>query len=48
MSIQGCHWCEGKGCYHCCRACNLDQHVCPGCGENIPHGTSCCEECDKL
>lgn len=30
----------------CCERCNTDMHVCPGCGEPVPHGTVACAECD--
>lgn len=31
-----------------CDECNYDRHLCPGCGANLQHGDSTCEECAKL
>ena len=28
-----------------CDRCNYDLHVCPGCGENLPHGIDVCDVC---
>ena len=30
-----------------CRACDLDMHRCPGCGDWLYHGTTCCLQCEK-
>jgi hypothetical protein len=34
--------------YETCDRCNYDRHNCPGCGENLPHGTEVCDESMKL
>jgi len=31
-----------------CERCNYDNHVCPGCGEPLPHGTEICPPCRAL
>lgn len=31
--------------YGTCSRCDLDNHVCPGCGENLNHGTEVCGRC---
>lgn len=28
-----------------CDQCNYDTHVCPGCGDDVPHGTVVCAKC---
>lgn len=28
-----------------CYRCDFDRHTCPGCGTNIPHGTTACTTC---
>ena len=28
-----------------CDRCNYDLHVCPGCGESLPHGIDVCDVC---
>lgn len=28
-----------------CETCNIDRHVCPGCGENLQHGQTSCGSC---
>ncbi len=33
------------GCMWCCRACNIDRHLCPGCGTPIGHKDSSCGGC---
>lgn len=43
-----CDHLPGGGCYHCCDSCNYDTHRCPGCGEPLKHGETCCEECAAL
>lgn len=25
------------GCFWCCQLCDVDRHVCPGCGEHLTH-----------
>lgn len=30
-----------------CEKCDTDTHVCPGCGEPVPHGTVACTECTE-
>jgi hypothetical protein len=29
-----------------CEKCDTDNHRCPGCGENVPHGTVACVDCN--
>lgn len=29
-----------------CHRCDTDTHLCPGCGEPVPHGTVACSNCD--
>lgn len=36
-----------EGCYHCCELCNMDEHKCKGCGEQIEHGSVACAECES-
>lgn len=36
----------GDGCEWCCRQCNLDRHLCPGCGMVTGHGDVICGECE--
>lgn len=31
-----------------CGLCDIDRHVCPGCGTPVPHGTVACEACNAL
>ena len=28
-----------------CRLCNLASHTCPGCGVDIEHGVTACDDC---
>lgn len=28
-----------------CQRCNYDRHLCPGCGEPLPHGIEVCGQC---
>jgi hypothetical protein len=30
-----------------CVKCDTDDHRCPGCGTDVPHGVTACEECDR-
>lgn len=34
-----------EGCYYCCERCNYDRHLCPGCGDNLPHTVGVCDDC---
>lgn len=36
------------GCEWCCMTCNLDRHMCPGCGTITDHKETCCPDCAKL
>lgn len=38
MSAATAHW-------ETCNRCNYDMHMCPGCGEPLPHGTEVCTAC---
>lgn len=42
---NGCDHAAGDACYRCCRLCDTDQHVCPGCGSAVAHGTVACVPC---
>lgn len=28
-----------------CARCNFDRHICPGCGEHLPHDIEVCADC---
>lgn len=30
-----------------CQQCDTDNHRCPGCGTDVPHGTVACTDCDR-
>ena len=30
-----------------CPECNYDRHWCPGCGDWLYHGTTCCLQCEQ-
>lgn len=45
MLTDECDHQPDEGCYRCCRLCNIDRHVCPGCGGHIPHEWVACREC---
>lgn len=32
-------------CYVCCETCNIDRHLCGGCGANIDHLQGSCDKC---
>lgn len=36
---------QGDGCYRCCTLCNIDRHICPGCGKDLNHGIDVCLRC---
>lgn len=36
------------GCEWCCMRCNVDQHLCPGCGTVVGHNDVACDDCDRL
>lgn len=29
-----------------CHACDLDRHICPGCGDTVDHGVVACAKCE--
>lgn len=31
-----------------CERCNYDTHICPGCGEPLPHGVEVCPPCAEV
>lgn len=33
--------------YDWCERCNYDRHICPGCGDNLPHGIKVCAVCEE-
>lgn len=37
---EGLHTRYRGGCYHCCDRCNVDEHVCHGCGQPLKHDGS--------
>lgn len=36
---------KGGGVY--CEQCDTDNHRCPGCGTDVPHGTVACDDCER-
>ena len=40
-----CNHAAEDGCMWCCRYCNVDRHVCPGCGTITDHKGSPCPDC---
>jgi predicted amidophosphoribosyltransferase len=34
-------------CYYCCQTCNLDRHLCPGCGTTTSHDEVACPDCSR-
>ena len=34
---ETCEYLKAGNCYWCCWSCNVNQHTCPGCGEDLDH-----------
>lgn len=33
---------------HNCVRCDIDRHICPGCGDSLMHGQTACTNCDGM